>query len=71
MYWKSIRYKEYVSEKQKIASYLIQTGLPKKSNQKIWRICVTLSDPETKEQGEACLFWKKPGARDFSVKAQA
>jgi hypothetical protein len=63
--------KEYVSEKQKIAAYLIQTGLPKKSDQPIWRICVTLKDPETNEQGEACLFWEKPRARDFSAKARS
>jgi hypothetical protein len=52
--------KEYVSSKQKIAAYLIQTDLPEIQNKKIWRICVTLHDAETKEWGEGCVFLEKP-----------
>jgi len=54
------RVKEYVSPKQKIAAYLVQTDLPKMQEKKIWRICLTLHDSETTEWGEGCLFFEKP-----------
>lgn len=53
------RVNEYVSQKQAIAAYLIQTSLPKVHDKQIWYICITLRDSETNEQGEGCLFWEK------------
>jgi|GEM_PF-360942 len=57
------RISEYLSGKQRIAAYLIQTELPENRGSDIWRIRVTVYDRETKEYGESCLFWKKPSAR--------
>jgi hypothetical protein len=59
------RGKEYNSKPQdakaqEIWSYLMQTSLPKDQDGKIWHICVTLKDTDTKEQGEGCLSWERP-----------
>ena len=44
-----------------IYGYLIQFALPGKGiGPDPIRICVTLTDRETKEKGEGCLFWRKP-----------
>lgn len=54
------RLPEWVADKQDIWAYLMQTTLPAHQDNATWKICLTLRDTETKEQGEGCLFWEKP-----------
>jgi len=53
------RVRESAGKNQSMIGYLIQCELPKNwLNSEYLRICMTLSDTETKEKGEGCLFWK-------------
>ena len=53
--------REFAGKDQSIFGYLIQSNLPvHKTGKNYHKICLTIRDAETKEQGEACLFWKEP-----------
>jgi hypothetical protein len=52
--------REAVSDKQGIWAFLMQTSLPKDQAAKLWRICVSVRDTDTQEQGESCLSWERP-----------
>jgi hypothetical protein len=53
------RVREFAGNNQSIIGYLIQCDLPENwLNSEYLRIRMILSDTETKEKGEGCLFWK-------------
>ena len=53
------RVREFGDKTQSIFGYLIQCELPKDwLNSEYLPIRMILSDTETKEKGEGCLFWK-------------
>ena len=53
--------REATGKTQYMVGYLIQVTLPEKKTEKKYSlITITLTDPETGEKGEGCLFVKKP-----------
>jgi hypothetical protein len=57
--------------RKSIIAYLIQSALPLGRNEskgisRYSRIDVTLTDSETGERGEGCLFWKRHGTKSIS-----
>lgn len=58
--------------RRSIIAYLVQSALPLRKNEskiisRYTRVDVTLTDRQTGERGEGCVFWKRQTAESASV----